>query len=197
VHTSLNAIKAGKSLCSPNVLNEINDLIDDINVDIKFIWVPSHLGVTGNEIADSLAQSAIINDTSVTVSFELKEIYDLVQEYIITKWQHLWQFSSTGKFYRKIEPNVSLKIKYKNSIRRKEIIITRMRFGICLTNDYLKKINTAASDLCDVCNECVETLEHILLGCARSILCCKILNACTALNVNPQLEIILKNPDII
>jgi len=43
----------------------------------------------------------------------------------------------------------------------------------------------------------VETLEHILLGCARSILCCKILNACTALNVNPQLEIILKNPDII
>ena len=72
-----------------------------------------------------------------------------------------------------------------------------MRFGICLTNDYLKKINTAASDLCDVCNECVETLEHILLGCARSILCCKILNACTALNVNPQLEIIFKNPDII
>jgi len=60
-----------------------------------------------------------------------------------------------------------------------------MRFGICLTNDYLKRINTAAS------------LEHILLGCAKSILCCKILNACTALNVIPQLEIILKNPDII
>jgi len=138
--SSLNAIKAGKSLCRSNVLNEINDLIDDINVDIKFIWVPSHLGVTGNEIADLLAQSTIINDTSVTVSFELKEIYALVQEYIITKWQHLWQFSSTGKFYRKIEPNVFLKIKYENSIRRKEIIITRMRFGICLTNDYLKRI---------------------------------------------------------
>jgi len=43
----------------------------------------------------------------------------------------------------------------------------------------------------------VETLEHILLGCAKSILCCKILNACTALNVILQLEIILKNPDII
>ena len=51
------------------MLNKINDLIDDINVDIKFIWVPGHLGVTGNEIADSLAQSAVINDTSVTVSF--------------------------------------------------------------------------------------------------------------------------------
>jgi len=127
----------------------------------------------------------------------LKEIYTLVQEYIVTKWQHLWQFSSTGKFYRKIEPNVSLKINYENSIRRKEIIIslTRMRFKICLTNDYLKRINTAASDVCDcdVCNECVETLEHILLRrCAKSILCCKIQNACTALNVIPQLQIILK-----
>jgi len=70
-----------------------------------------------------------------------------------------------------------------------------MRFKICLTNDYLKRINTAASDVCDcdVCNECVETLEHILLRrCAKSILCCKIQNACTALNVIPQLQIILK-----
>jgi len=57
-----------------------------------------------------------------------------------------------------------------------------------LTNDYLKRINTAASDVSDVCNEGVETLEHILLGCAISILCCKILNVCTALNVIPQLE---------
>jgi len=64
----------------------------------------------------------------------------------MTQWQHLWQFSSTGKFYRKIEPNVSLKIKYENSIRKKEIIITRMRFGICSTRDYLKRINIAASD---------------------------------------------------
>jgi len=58
-----------------------------------------------------------------------------------------------------------------------------MRFEICLTND--------------VCNECVETLEHILLGCAKSILYCKILNASTASNVIPQLKIIFKNPDII
>jgi len=62
-----------------------------------------------------------------------------------------------------------------------------MRFGICLTNDYLKRINTAVSDVCDVCNECVETLEHILLECAKSILRCKILSACTALNVISQL----------
>jgi len=37
----------------------------------------------------------------------------------------------------------------------------------------------------------------LLLGCAKSILCCKILNACTALNVILQLKIIFKNPDII
>jgi len=96
------------------ILFSVQCIRQTINVDIKFIWVPSHLGVTGNEIADSLLQSAIINDTGVTVSFELKEIYTLVQKYIITKWQHLWQLSSklTGKFDRKIEPKVSLKFSY-------------------------------------------------------------------------------------
>ena len=44
---------------------------------------------------------------------------------------------------------------------------------------------------------CGNSGTYFTRGCARSILCCKILNACTALNVNPQLEIILKNPDII
>ena len=61
----------------------------------------------------------------------------------------------------------------------------------------LKRINTVAFNACDECNECVETLEHILLECAKSILCYNILNACTALNVISQLEIIFKNSDII
>jgi len=76
-------------------------------------------------------------------------------------------------------------------------MITRLRFGTCLTNEFLKKINAVTSDKCQDCDELIETIEHIVLGCAKSNLCSKVLNACCVLNVSRQLELVLKNSEII
>jgi len=48
--SSLTAITTGKSLCRPNTLNEIYDVVDSMNVEVKLIWIPSHLSIVGNEI---------------------------------------------------------------------------------------------------------------------------------------------------
>ena len=169
-----------------NTLNEVNAMLDDTNVEVKLIWLPSHVGIAGNETVDQLAQFA--STACVATSLELKDMFIKVQEYIMSKWQHLWQSSNTGKFYRKVESNVSYTIKYENSVRAKEMMITRLRLGTCLTNEYLKKINVAASDKCQICTKHVETIEHIVLGCAKSDLCNKVLNDCAVLNVSPQLD---------
>jgi len=76
-------------------------------------------------------------------------------------------------------------------------VVTRLRFGTCLTNEFLKKINAVTSDKSQDCDEHVETVEHIVLGCAKSNLCSKVLNACSVLNVSRQLELVLKNSAII
>ena len=76
-------------------------------------------------------------------------------------------------------------------------MVTRLRFGTCLTNEFLKKINAVTSDKSQDCDEHVETVEHIVLGCAKSNLCSKVLNACSVLNVSRQLELVLKNSAII
>jgi len=47
------------------MLDEIFHLINDIGVDIHFKWIPSHLGIKGNEGADRLAQSATKNNVLV------------------------------------------------------------------------------------------------------------------------------------
>ena len=76
-------------------------------------------------------------------------------------------------------------------------MIARLRLGNCLTNEYLKKMNVVASDKCQICTEHVETIEHTALGCVKSELCNKVLNACAVLNVSSQFEFVLKNSHII
>ena len=84
--------------------------------------------------------------------------------------------TSTGKFYREIEPSVSLGIKYENTTRRKETVITRLRFGVCRTNEYLHKIKVLSTDRCHECKTDVETVRHLLLDCPVSPLCGKVLD---------------------
>jgi len=56
---------------SPSLLNEVLDLVDNITVHFKFVWVPSHLGIHGNETVDRLAQNAAHSaETELNVNLE-------------------------------------------------------------------------------------------------------------------------------
>ena len=63
----------------------------------------------------------------VAIPLELNEISTKMQEFVITKWQSPWRSDNKFKFYSKIEPDVSLRIKHENPARAKETII-RLRF---------------------------------------------------------------------
>jgi ribonuclease HI len=196
--SSLIGIKTGSAYSSLNTINDISDLVDSMDVNVKLVWIPSHLGIIGNETVDKLALCARENNVAVLeIPLSLSELNIKIQNYVIMKWQNLWCFSESGKFYREIEPNVSLSILYENKKRKKETTITRLRFGVCLTNDYLYKINVLPSDKCQHCCDSVETVRHLLLECPASSLCNKVLNVCACLNMVPDLKSILRNHELI
>ena len=57
-----------------NLLTEIFDLIRKYNRNINFIWLPSHIGIKGNELADRLANLAISGDNiDIDIGLELSE----------------------------------------------------------------------------------------------------------------------------
>ena len=105
-YSSLQAIASGKSSCRPNLLLDIIDLVTKDSKIITFVWLPSHVGIKGNELADKLANLSTAHASiDVDIGLELSEAYNLVDRYTIGKWQHNWDNDTTGSHYRLIEKN--------------------------------------------------------------------------------------------
>jgi len=81
--SSLTAVKAGISLNISNTINEIYDLVDSLDVNTTMIWIPSHLGLERNEIADQLARCAAENNPVVDTPLRLKEFSSKIQNYML------------------------------------------------------------------------------------------------------------------
>jgi len=60
-YSFLQAISSGKSISRPNLLTEIFDLIRKYKRNI-IIWLPSHIGIKGSELAGRPANLAISGD---------------------------------------------------------------------------------------------------------------------------------------
>ena len=134
-----------------------------INVTIS--WIPSHVGIRGNEIVDKLAKKALSHELiDCPVLQDLSYLYSVLRDNFLVEWQNRWNSGKTGRFYFVIQPSVSEEVKYTDSNRHKQTSITRLRFGKCLLGDVLHMTGRRDDDLCDFCNV-REDVEHFLLDC--------------------------------
>ena len=155
--------------------------------DISLVWIPSHIGIIGNEKADSLAKQAsnqpCLDNTS---QYSQAEIYTIIDKELLKIWQLYYDDLTNIKHYKSIEPKVSFQIKFTSKNKIKERLITRLRLGTAYTNRYLYKIKKHPSGLCDHCPQINETITHFLLQCPH--------HSITETIVNPSLSTILSDP---
>ena len=64
--STIDNLASSRSRSRPNLLSDVIDLLHNINSQISVVWVPSHIGITGNERADRLANMAANNHTSTS-----------------------------------------------------------------------------------------------------------------------------------
>ena len=128
--STLQSFASEQSKCKPNLFNKTREILNQLVSEVTLVWIPSHVGITGNELADQLANDAIKRDqVELEIKLELKEAYALVEKFIENKWQLSWQNCTDATHYRDIVPRVSGGLKYTERPRAKEVAITRLRLG--------------------------------------------------------------------
>jgi ribonuclease HI len=162
--SALQALKAS-SKSHPLVI-QILDLYATLmrdDYDIVFIWVPGHVGIRGNSLADAAAKDArdgqIVQKQTVFSDFK-----PLINKYVLNQWQAEWNEQEGNKLHE-IIPNLRDVIPRCRANRREETVLCRLHIGhTYLTHSYILK--GEEPPFCYGCHEPF-TVKHFLLSCVE------------------------------
>ena len=92
-----------------------------------FCWLPSHVGIRSNDLADKSAKSELslpISDFKVPQT----DFKSSILKHIQSSWQSLWDADTYNKLHS-VKPSLGEWYPANRSVRRGEVIIARFRIG--------------------------------------------------------------------
>jgi hypothetical protein len=66
------------------------------------MWIPYHVGISGNDVADGLARQAVKSNTFHEQMTVVNAHRILARRAMIKQWQHGWHTGDTGQFAHSI-----------------------------------------------------------------------------------------------
>ena len=158
--SSLQALKSQK-LNNPivsNILHMCHYLFG--HKDIVFCWVPSHIGIQGNERADVLAKAAL-DKTKQFYYIPYTDFKYNISVYLDDILQGEWNINVTSKLFE-VQPIIKRSFTPMER-RRDDVVLCRARIGHAyFTNGYLLR-----GELRPMCCNTRLTVRHVLLSCAK------------------------------
>ena len=132
--------------------------------DVEICWVPSHIGIRGNEVADKAAKEAITKPRSI-IDIPINDYIPALKEFIFNKWQVSWDDESIDNKLKQIKPNVRF---WKSSLqkdRHTEVVLCRLRIGHTrLTHGYLMNTPHIPIPECMTCKSPL-SIRHLFEVC--------------------------------
>ena len=152
------------------IVSQIHDwlvLVTNRHKTVQFCWVPAHVGVHGNELADVAAKAATRLAHVSPVNIPLSDVKSQIGKFSREQWQRHWSSLASNLKLKSIRPSVSPWSHFRGD-RRSNTILTRLRIGHThLTHRYL--MTSGAERQAPLCFTCqvILTVQHILVDCPR------------------------------
>ena len=128
---------------------------------IIFIWLPSHVGIRGNELADSAANSALDCDLT-NIEIPYTDLRCGIRTYIRDQWQLFWDDQINNKLHF-VKPTIGPTVC--RPTRREDLCLCRVRIGhTYLTHKHL--LHGEPAPICLMCRDVI-TVKHLLLDCVE------------------------------
>ena len=161
---SLSVLKAMNHTSSKNpqiqkLLEKCHELLT--YKEIVLCWIPSHIGIQGNEMVDKQAKTSLsLEPTSFKIPFS--NFKPSINKYILEEWQTSWN-NSIGNKLLDIKPTIGEYQSVVRNIRREEVVLARLRLGHTrVTHSYL--LQGEEHPQCVGC-DAPFTVRHFLLEC--------------------------------
>ncbi len=181
---SLSSLHAMSSFSDNPIIQRIlllNHCLHQNGYSVKFLWIPGHMGITGNERVDKTAKESIEKTPSKRNSLLItNDIKSYNRSQISQQWQHLWS-QQMNNYLGKIKSTTAPTPVSSSTSRRDSIIITRLRIGHTrLTHTFLlDNLFPPTCPLCDsesrltVCHlltTCPTTYQYLRTNCLKTLL---------------------------
>lgn len=171
--SALQAIqKLGSSIPLVGDICELVDRLVHQRISVSFCWIPSHIGIVGNELADAAAKRAASQGAVFTLEVPESDVKAWIKRKMRVRWEERWHNIQDNRKLRQIQPTLARKVASLN--RRDSVKLTRLRIGHSrLTHSYL--LTGQDRPECIECTWDEEdpvwlTVEHILMECGNHAL---------------------------
>ncbi len=163
----LNALTGGQELVFK--ITQSCSYLASKGISINFYWVPSHLGIYGNEIADKLAKKGLSRRKLQSSYTSLAHLERRAREKILEQWKDNWQQNkSKGKHYTRICKGnypFSFKAPKDKYPKRLQSAFFQLKLGKGFFKSFSKTIGKDKEGRCFRDCTAVQTPTHLLLEC--------------------------------
>ena len=164
-----------EALKSSNYVNplikSIKNLLSELRYshpfpNIKFLWIPAHSGIIGNEAVDLTAKEASREENYSDLPIYHKDLREHWSKLTLNFWKNSWINLVDQKYARHVTDSDNKNL-YLNLNRNDQVRITRIKIGHTnISHIYLMLKENPP--ICNVCNKKI-TIDHLFIDCTKYI----------------------------